>query len=381
MPRIPTDPIRVVVVGGGVAAAEAVLALDDLAGDRVATTLVAPNPALVLRALSVRTPFGVAPPPAVPLDDLLAEHGGVLRPGIATSVDTARRVVVCTAGDPVPYDQLVLAPGARPIPAFPDALTFDPPDTGAIAALVADLDEGRASSVAFVVPAGATWPLPLYELALMTAAHGAEGARRPEVHVVTPEAAPLEVFGAEAAVAVADLLARAGIAFHSAPEPHVAPGGRITLVAGEVLAVDRVVALPRLEGPRLSGVLADEHGFIVTDGEGHVHGAPLVWAVGDATDQPIKQGGLACQQADAVAVRIASLAGVHVPVGPPEHDLRGLLLTGVENRFLHRAIGGARSTVSAGPLWSPPAKVSGAYLGPYLERRGVTASRTPAATP
>ena len=51
---------RVVIAGGGVAALEAALALHELAGERVATTLVAPNPEFVYRPLLVHEPFTAA---------------------------------------------------------------------------------------------------------------------------------------------------------------------------------------------------------------------------------------------------------------------------------------------------------------------------------
>lgn len=81
------------------------------------------------------------------------------------------------------YDALVLAVGARHRTAFSRAITFTG-DRSRLAynGLLADLEEHWTSSVAFVVPPGTTWPLPLYELALMTAravySMGIDDARR-----------------------------------------------------------------------------------------------------------------------------------------------------------------------------------------------------------
>src|SRR6185503_10058200 len=50
-------PTNVLIAGGGPAALEAALALHRLAGDRVATTLLAPEPNLTYRPLSVLSPF------------------------------------------------------------------------------------------------------------------------------------------------------------------------------------------------------------------------------------------------------------------------------------------------------------------------------------
>jgi sulfide:quinone oxidoreductase len=93
-----------------------------------------------------------------------------------------------------------------------------------------------------------------------------------------------------------------------------------------------------------------------------------VYAVGDATAFPIKQGGLACQQADAVAESIATAAGA--PVQPTRFRpvLRGKLMTGGRDRFLRYGLAGGQGVgeVSMQPLWWPPSKVAGRYLAPYL---------------
>ena len=101
-----------------------------------------------------------------------------------------------------------------------------------------------------------------------------------------------------------------------------------TPARGPQLVVDCVVALPLLEGPELDGIPSTAHGFIPVDDAGLVDGLDGVYAVGDATDRPIKQGGLACQQADVTAAHIAARAGADVDVPPLQQVLRGRLLTG-----------------------------------------------------
>jgi len=374
-PRDPAqDPHHVVIAGGGIAALELVLALHDLAGDRVRVTLISPSPTFSLRPLSVMVPFGRGVAPTASLQDVLAAHGGVLRQDTVEAVDAARHVVRCGGGDELAYDTLVLATGARTAPAFDRALTFDPFDADALSGVVADLEQGYSRSVAFVVPAGVTWPLPLYELALMTAERVANAS--PEgvgLHLVTPEARPLAVFGHEASDAVAELLRAGGIAFHGSVSPEVPRAGHVDLGIEGELVVDSIVALSRMRGPDVAGLPVDDEGFVAVDAEGHVPGLADVWAVGDATQQPIKQGGLACQQADAVAVRLAAAAGADVTVEPPLLELRGRLLAGREDRFLRRPVGTASSESDAHPLWWPPAKVASRYLAPYLEELGVVA--------
>jgi sulfide:quinone oxidoreductase len=369
-----TAPRHVVIVGGGISALEAVLALHDLAGGRVRTTVISPRPDFSLRPLSVLVPFGHSTPGTIPLTEVLDAHGGTFREDAVVSVDAEHHEVVCASGATVAYDSLLLAPGARPVSAFDRGLTFDPFEADALSGVVADLEQGWSHSVAFVVPSGVTWPLPLYELVLMTADRvwgmGIDDAR---LHVVTPEARPLGVFGHEASDAVAEMLAAAGVVFHGSANPQIEETGTIELGLEGPLSVDRIVALPRLAGPGIVGVPADEEGFIATDEFGCVGTLPDVWAVGDATQQPIKQGGLACQQADAVAARIAAQAGADVVVEPPTLVLRGRLLAGGKDRFLRRSLAGTHSESQAQALWWPPAKVASRYLAPYLEGLGVVA--------
>src|SRR5205814_1234644 len=72
----------------------------------------------------------------------------------------------------------------------------------------------------------------------------------------------------------------------------------------------------------------DGQGFIPTDDHGLVHGLDGVFAAGDITTFPVKQGGLAAQQADAAAEAIAELAGTEVDPEPFRPVLRGMILTG-----------------------------------------------------
>jgi sulfide:quinone oxidoreductase len=82
-------------------------------------------------------------------------------------------------------------------------------DRPLLEAVLDDLSSGRARRVVFVVPSGATWALPAYELALMTSSHLARrGLEGREVTVLTPESAPLALFGRVASASVGELLDR-----------------------------------------------------------------------------------------------------------------------------------------------------------------------------
>ena len=96
-----------------------------------------------------------------------------------------------------------------------------------------------------------------------------------------------------------------------------------------------------------------------------------VYAAGDATTSSIKQGGVACQQADAAAEAIAARAGADVDPEPFRPVLRGLLLTGSTPRYMRTEVtgGGESGQVSDHALWWPPGKIAGKRLAPYLALR------------
>ena len=241
-------------------------------------------------------------------------------PGTASAglppVDAAGKRVTTDTGQELDYDALIVAVGAAAQPALEGALTFwGEPDLGRFRELLADLGR-EPSRLAFVVPGGATWPLPLYEIAFLTAGHLAERrSRRTELLLVTHEAAPLELFGPAASEAVGTLLEREGIKLHPGRYVTSYEDGTLRVVPSGEIPAERVVVLPRLVGPELRGLPQDENGFVPTDAYGWVRGLEHVYAAGDATF-PVKQGGLAAQQADAVARLLAAWAGAAVDPTP-----------------------------------------------------------------
>jgi CBS domain-containing protein len=108
-----------------------------------------------------------------------------------------------------------------------------------------------------------------------------------------------------------------------------------------------------------------------------------VYAAGDITSFPVKQGGIAAQQAEVAATSIASSAGADVEPRTFRPVLRGVLLTGDAPRYLRREITGGfgeTSAVATEPLWWPPAKIVGRHLAPFLGAfAGVEAPPTDAA--
>ena len=247
----------------------------------------------------------------------------------------------------------------------------------AVADAIAALVPGRRHTIAFVAAAGTAWTLPLYELALMTAEHGRRRGLDLAIELVTRESAPLGIFGAEASAAVAGRLADAGVGLRTGTFAQEVAEGKLWLELEGALDVDLVIALPPLGGPHVAGLPDEFDGFVPVDHFGRVRGVERVWAVGDMTTRPLKQGGLTAQQADVAAADIAAqVAGVDIDVRPYKPKLQGLLLTGAEPVFLERRPHAPPASEASDEfLWWPPHKVVGRHLGPYLESITSAASR------
>ncbi len=363
-------PRRVLIAGGGVAALETMLALQARAGSRASATLIAPDTEFAYRPLSTGEPFALTEAQRYSLADLTAEHGAELISDALASVDPAAGTAATRDGKTLSFDDLVVALGATGHEAFPEALTFhDQRDVPGYRDLLDRVAAGDVRRLAFLVPSGIVWPFPLYELAILTADFARERSLDVELTLVTPASAPLALFGTAASQAMKDMLDQRGIAVQAGSRANIVAADRALLEPdGQMVHADRFVAIPRLHGPRLAGLPHDADGFIPVDERGRVEGVDGVYAAGDCTSFPFKQGGLAAQQADAVADSIAADLGVVENPMPFRPVLRGMLLTGEGPRFLRTEgrDGHSLGTVADQALWWPPTKIAGRYLAPAL---------------
>jgi sulfide:quinone oxidoreductase len=287
---------------------------------------------------------------------------------------------VTGAGDEVPYDVLLVATGGHAADALHGALTFRGADQGETIRAMLD---AQPRTIAFVAPPGATWPLPIYELALLSAVELGRRGAGTEVCVVTPESAPLALFGRRASEFVAELLSRRGIEVVTSARAIAVRDGRVELSDGRRLTAEHVVALPRVLGRRIEGLPRDDEDFVPIDDHARVEGVAHVYAAGDVADFPVKHGGLAAQQADAAAD--AMLAELGLPIVPRPFDavVQGVLFTGDEPAYLQARLGQDEAPPSvprAHALWWPPSKIAGRHLSPYLAIRA-GAPRTPETRP
>lgn len=370
------EPFSVVIAGGGVAALEALLRLHRLAGDRVAITVLAPNDDFVYRALSVGQPFSLGAAERHPLAPIIEHANAHWVTDTLASVELKRGLLHTGGGAEISFDALLVAVGAQTRPAFEHVRSFDDARADELfRGVVQDVEEGYAKRIAFINPAGPVWPLPLYELAFMTAGKGYDaGLDDLQLDLITAEPQPLPAFGAEVSAAVGELLEQAGIRLHTSEEPVVTASGRVTLPAeGTELEVDSMVAMPRLVGPSIGGIPGVGRGFIPIDRHCAVPDTGnRIFVAGDAADFPLKHGGVGAQAADVAAAAIARQAGADVDVPDFRPVVQGKLMTGAGPKFLSaNYVGGQgfNSVIADEPIGTGSSeKVTAAELGPYLAR-------------
>lgn len=377
-----TDVMHVVIAGGGVAGLEAALALHDLAGERVEIDLVAPHLSFVYHPLAILEPFENRETDRFALSDILKDRNVHHRLDSVTWVDRSSREAHTRSGLSIRYDALLLCPGPQAQPIYPRAITiFGVSDGSQLRGVVADIDTGAVGRIAFVVPPAPSWELPLYELALLSAARARERGLALSLAIFSPASAPLGGFGKRVGTSTCALLADAGIelecgALCRVPERHSLLVSRVDSQRGprsrqaryeQALEFDRILALPRLNGPRIRGVPTISDGFIPVDTHGRILGTHVEFAAGDATNCPVKHGSVAAQQADAAAQTIAAMAGASVTPAPCHPVARGILLTGETNRRLSASIVGGhtvRSEYSTAPDTAD--KIDATHLSPRL---------------
>jgi sulfide:quinone oxidoreductase len=366
-----TDRFHVVIAGGGVAGLEAAFAMREFARDRVRVTIVAPTDAFVYRPMAVAEPFSSGSARHYSLPELADRAGAELLQDALVDVNPGDQRVRTAGGTELSYDALVICLGASLHARFEHATTLDDAHMDDLLhGLVQDIEGGYVHSLAVVVPDPMPWPLPAYEFSLMASERAWDMQTELSVTLLTPEDAPLAIFGAEASEGVSQLLHKRKIEVVTSADCEIPTAKTIRIRTGNrSLEVDSIIALPELRGPAITGLPRDTGGFIPIDQYAAVPGVQRVWAAGDATDFRIKHGGVSAQMADTAARSIAALAGASVTPQKFEPVLDGVLLTGSSPRSLR-----GQSITPDDPRpglrklehGDPTPKIAATYLAPHL---------------
>jgi NADPH-dependent 2,4-dienoyl-CoA reductase/sulfur reductase-like enzyme/nitrite reductase/ring-hydroxylating ferredoxin subunit len=255
-------PKRIVIVGGGAAGFAAAENLRRLGYGGSIVMVSSDDAAPVDRPnLSKDYLAGNAPEDWVPLQpsSFYTEQGIDLRLGsTATSIDVANREVILSDSARLAYDRLLLATGAEPVRlSIPGA---DQPHVRALRSLAdcrAIIAAAQTASRAVVL--GASF------IGLEVAA--ALRARGIDVHVLAPEARPLErVFGPQLGDMVRAIHEEHGVTFHLGSTAAAIEGRRVLLNSGGLIDADLVVAgigvSPRIGLAEKAG-LAIDRGVLV----------------------------------------------------------------------------------------------------------------------
>jgi len=286
------------------------------------------------------------------------------------SIDGVAHTVRTEGGRELSYDALLLALGGRESSPYEHACVFSDRDAAhGVRAIVEEIGRGQVTSMAFVVPDWPVWPLPLYELALMSAERAWSVGRELTITFITPEGRPLKAFGQSAGDAIVRLFEQAGIDLHTGVVARV-PAPQLVSFGTTRLRAQRIITLPKITGPAVRGIPAGRNWSVPIDERCRVQDMDgRVFAAGDATDFLVKHGGIGAQQADVAAAGIAHLAGLGERPPRLQPLIRGKLSTGNQPLYIAARVTdglGWHSEVYEHPPWPAEEKIVAEELRRYL---------------
>jgi sulfide:quinone oxidoreductase len=383
------------VVGAGTAGLEALLAARQRLGTSIELRLIAPNGAFQYRPIRQGNTFRPVPERSLGIADVTAELAADWVPDRVAAVHGADRQLLTRDGELVDFDYLLIAAGVSSHRTLHQGEVWQRGhDPRFLERIVDDTLSGEVQSIAVVIPRGARWPVPAYELALILAWRAA--GTRTQITLITSEEHPLAALGTNASNLVLHELRDAGVHLKTGVEvvdeppdrtPRESPGvvliperpdqlpdaltgrpadpARVRLGAGDEVEFDRLISLPAATGPAIAGVPTDACGFIAVDDAFKVRGCHRIWAAGSCIAAALEHSALAAEQADAAIIEIeAAISGAAAPASREAlrlPELTGILLSGQREQWLlQNPPGGAE--ISTRCLWWPPGRAVGHLL-------------------
>jgi sulfide:quinone oxidoreductase len=391
--RIQMSKPVVCVVGAGTAGLEGLLTVHEQLGDSVDLRVIAPEREFRYRPMSAGSLFRPTEEREALIGDISAEVGAnyLCEPVVAVYEDD--RCVVTRDGDTVSFDYLLLAPGARDARSLQQGFVWERgQDPGFLDQVRDSIRTAPGGRVAVIVPRGARWSVPAYELALVLA--WASASTGTEVSLITAEARLLGMLGRDATSLItrelqdAGVVAVTGVEVVDAPHSELRSSGPIDVIlvpesttseedaltgkpteshhgASEAQSFDFVIALPTVRGPAIPGVRSDTAGFVEVDTGLKVGGSERVWAAGGCIAAALEHSALSALQGDVAAAAITravnpSCGDAHLEI-PTPLLVTGILLSGQRDRWLAENPAGTRQP-STRCLWWPPGRAVGHML-------------------
>lgn len=318
---------KIVVAGGGFAGLEALFYLRHKLGSEAHLTLVSDQDYFLFKPNTIYIPFGEDPEKyKIPLARPVLKKRITFWPGRAVGVDPYSRKLLLEHAE-LPYDYLVLATGAtmRPqeVPGLSEyACTLWTPEEmlrlrHQLQQVVERAGEGRKQDILFVVPPNNKCSGPLYELVMMIDTWLQRKKVREWVQITwaTYESSYIQAFGPRLHTVVSEEFADRGVEGHTGCLVSEITPDRAIFHDGSSFHFDLLVSFPPYAaGQAYADLPVDSRGFLKVEPDSRrVKGQETIFAVGDASDFPIKQAFLALLQGDAAAESIAAEIQRRVP--------------------------------------------------------------------
>ncbi len=311
---------KILVLGGGFGGLETSFYLRMYLSDQVKVTLVSDRDCFIFRPNSIYVPFGLDPEKLkIGLQKPLKRKNITLVKAKVQEINVAGKIVHAD-GLKLPYDFLVIATGAEVRPEEVPGLKenahniWTTDDMLKLRASFENLREraraGRQQKVLFLIPPNNKCSGPLYEMVFMleTWLHRNGVRKQVDITWTTFEETYIQVFGPRLHEIVVQEFEQRGVIGYNKYTVEKVDKNEVVYHNGQHLPFDLLISFPPYVASTLfSSLPVDDRGFITTNlTTRQVADHSEIYAVGDASDFPVKQGFLAFTQSDAAAEHLAA---------------------------------------------------------------------------